>query len=316
MPRPPSALIGIGLRPPHAQALMTQRPALGFVEVHSENFFAQGGGAIQGLLAVRAHYPVSLHGVGLSLGSASGVDEAHLDRLARLVEQVSPVRVSDHASFAHVRPASPGSPGAVHASDLLPLAFTPASQDVLVANIQRVQDRLRRPILIENLSAYMAYEDDEMTEIEFLIQTCRRSGCQLLLDLNNLLVNGLNRARRLHWQDAPGSEPDRDRAMQQARAETMDFVWSLPPGMVGQLHLAGFRWPERPDQLVIDDHSQRISPAVWDAYDMALNHLGELPTLIEWDVDLPPLAVLLDEARLAADVISASRGEQDMDDWT
>lgn len=315
MPRPPASLIGIGLRQPHAQSLMAQRPALGFVEVHSENFFAEGGSAIQALLAVRAHYPVSLHGVGLSLGSASGVDEGHLSRLASLVEQVAPVRVSDHASFAHVRPAGAHTPGAVHASDLLPLAFTQASQDVLVANIQRVQDRLRRPILIENLSAYMAYEDDQIPEIEFLIQTCRRSGCQLLLDLNNLLVNGLNRARRLHWQHEPGSEPDRDRAIQQARAETLDFVWSLPPGMVGQIHLAGFRWPERPDQLVIDDHSQRISPAVWDAYDMALNHLGEVPTLIEWDVDLPPLAVLLDEARLAADVISTSRGEQDMDDW-
>lgn len=315
MPRPPSSLIGIGLRQPHAQALLTQRPRLGFVEVHSENFFAEGGSAIQALLEVRAHYPVSLHGVGLSLGSASGVDEAHLDRLARLVEQVSPVRVSDHASFAHVHPARDGASGAVHASDLLPIAFTAASMDVLVANIQRVQERLRRPILIENLSAYMAYEDDQIPEVEFLIQTCRRAGCQLLLDLNNMLVNGLNRARRLHWQDAPGSEPDRERAIQQARAETLDFVWSLTPGMVGQIHLAGFRWPDQPDQLVIDDHSQRVSPAVWDAYDMALNHLGEVPTLIEWDVDLPPLAVLLDEARLAAEVISASRGEQDMDDW-
>ncbi|HEX5354623.1 MAG TPA: DUF692 domain-containing protein [Aquabacterium sp.] len=313
MPRPPSSLIGIGLRQPHAQALLTQRPALGFVEVHSENFFAEGGSAIQALLEVRAHYPISLHGVGLSLGSASGLDEAHLDRLARLVEQIDPVRVSDHASFARVQPAGPTSPGAVHASDLLPLAFTPASQDALVANIQRVQDRLRRPILIENLSAYMAYEDDQIPEIEFLIQTCQRAGCQLLLDLNNLVVNGLNRARRLHWQDSPGNEPDRERATHQARAEALDFVWSLPPGMVGQIHLAGFRWPAQPDQLVIDDHSQRISPAVWDAYDMALNHLGEVPTLIEWDVDLPPLAVLLDEARLAAEVIAQSRGEPDMD---
>jgi uncharacterized protein (UPF0276 family) len=315
MHRPLAYLLGIGLRQPHAQTLMTQRPELGFVEVHSENFFADGGAGLQALKEVRSHYPVSLHGVGLSLGSASGVDEVHLERLARLVAQIDPVRVSDHASFARVVPAgpcAPGASGAVHASDLLPIAFTPASLDIVIANIQHVQDSLQRPILIENLSAYMAYEDDEMAEVEFLMQVCRRAGCQLLLDLNNLFVNGLNQARRAHWQIEPNSEPDRALALHQARVQALDFVWSLPTDMVGQIHLAGFRWPEQADQLVIDDHSQRISPAVWNVYEMALNHLGELPTLIEWDVDLPPLAVLLDEVRLAADVISLSRGDNDM----
>lgn len=311
------SLIGIGLREPHVPALLSQLPPLGFLEVHSENFFAEGGASLQALEAVRAHYPISLHGVGLSLGSATGVDEAHLEKLARLVARIDPVRVSDHACFARVASPAAGAgtgagagplSGAVHASDLLPLAFTPASQDILVANVQRVQERLKRPILIENLSAYLAFEDDSIPEAEFLAQTCRRAGCQLLLDLNNLVVNGLNRARRAASQETPGTAPDQTRALTKARAEALDHVWALAPGMVGQLHLAGFRWPDRPDKLVIDDHSQRIDPTLWDVYAQSLQHLGEVPTLIEWDVDLPPLAVLLDEARLAAQCVADLRG--------
>lgn len=303
---PPHEMVGIGLRPPHAAALMAQRPALGFLEVHSENFFADGGANLHVLDEVRAHYPVSLHGVGLSLGSACGVDQAHLERLAHLVARVDPVRVSDHASFARV--AAPLGEASVHASDLLPLALTPVAQDILVANIQTVQERLRRPILIENLSAYMAFEDDCIPEVEFLTQTCRRAGCQLLLDLNNLVVNGLNRARRAHWQASPSSEPDRTQALTKARAEALDYLWSVPPALVGEIHLAGFRWPDKPDRLVIDDHSQRVSPTVWDIYTQALDHFGEVATLVEWDVDLPPLAVLLDEARLGAEIVAQHRG--------
>lgn len=303
------SLVGIGLRQPHAQDLLRLRsPELGFLEVYSENFFADGGPALDVLDQMRALYPISLHGVGLSLGSASGLDAAHLDRLARLVARINPVRVSDHASFARVSPAGQDQAGAVHASDLLPLAFTPASQDVLVANIQQVQDRLKRPILIENLSAYMSYQGDEIAEVDFLVQTCRRAGCQLLLDLNNLVVNGLNRARRATWQHSPDVEPDRAQALTKARAEALDFVWSIPAGMVGEIHLAGFRWAA-PDRLIIDDHSQRIHPTVWDVYAQTLAHLDEVPTLIEWDVDLPPLAVLLDEARLAAQALAQHRGE-------
>lgn len=303
------SLVGIGLRQPHAQELARLRPPLGFVEVHSENFFAEGGGALEALAQVRANYPISLHGVGLSLGSASGIDTAHLDKLAKLVARIDPVRVSDHASFGYV---AGGEARPVHAADLLPLAFTPASQDVLVANIQQVQDRLQRPILIENLSAYMAYTDDAIPEVDFLTQTCRRAGCQLLLDLNNLVVNGLNRARRATWQQTPGAEPDQASALAQARAEALDFVWSIPPGMVGQIHLAGFRWAA-PNRLIVDDHSQRVHPVVWDVYAQALAHLDEVPTLVEWDVDLPPLAVLLDEARLAAQALAQHRGEHDGD---
>ncbi|MGH6647725.1 DUF692 domain-containing protein [Aquabacterium sp.] len=284
---------GIGLRQPHYQALMADLPPLGFVEVHSENFFGDGGAALAVLQAARAHYPVSLHGVGLSLGSASGLDPVHLDKLARLVERIDPVRVSDHACFA--RGAWPGG-DTVHASDLLPVAFTPASLDILVRHVDEVQSRLRRPILIENLSAYLSYQDDRLAEPDFLVELCRRSGCQLLLDLNNLVVNGLNAARR--------AQPD-SVDMAAAKAHALTFVHALPAGMVGEVHLAGFRWPLQPGQVVVDDHSTAVHAVVWELYAEAIRHLGPAPTLIEWDTDLPGLDVLRDQAR-QADEVSAS----------
>ena len=307
------SMVGIGLRQAHAQALRASLPPLGFLEVHSENFFTDGGPNLRALSDLGTHYPISLHGVGLSLGSASGIDLTHLDKLARLVERINPVRVSDHASFARVAPF--GQP-AVHASDLLPVALTEASLSILVGNIQQVQDRLQRPILIENLSAYMAYSDDLIPEVDFLVSVCRQSGCQLLLDLNNLIVNGLNRVRRAGWQTS-SAPTDNTQSLAMARAQALDFVWQLPVGMVGQIHLAGFRWPEQADRLVIDDHSQRVSATGWDVYEQTIEHLGALPTLIEWDVDIPPLAVLLDEARLAANTIAriTDSPESDADQW-
>jgi uncharacterized protein len=305
------AAIGIGLRHAHIAPLLAlhpRLPRLGFVEVHAENYFAEGGAAREQLRQVRELYPVSLHGVGLSLGSAMGVDAAHLDKLAALVAWLNPALVSDHAAFARV-PHPCG--GTLHAADLLPVAFTPASIDILVANIQHVQERLARPLLLENLSAYMAYEDDQIPESEFLREVCERSGCRLLLDLNNLLVNGLNKARRASWQPgAPAFEGTV--ALTQARAEVLDAVWALPPELIGQIHLAGFRWPTEPNRLFIDDHSQRVSPTLWDIYEQCLIHLGEraaTSTLIEWDTDLPPLAVLLDEARLAGEVMARVTGD-------
>jgi uncharacterized protein (UPF0276 family) len=313
-PRPES-FTGIGLRAPHAAALLAHGADLGFVEVHSENFFGDDAAARQGLLAVRERWDISLHGVGLSLGAAAGVDAWHLERLARLVDEVQPVSVSDHAAFARARPDGHST---VHAADLLPLAFTPRALDILVANIGQVQERLQRRIAIENLSAYIAFEDDEIPEVEFLIEACRRSGCGLLLDLNNLVVNGVNRYRLRHGAEAHGFM-GQQAALQQAQAEAMDFVWSLPPGIVRQIHLAGFRWPATPEAWVIDDHSQRVSPTVWSVYEAALDHLGPCATLIEWDTDLPPLAVLLDEARLAAQRLGALMGPEhggqaDLDD--
>lgn len=281
---------GIGLRQPHYAALQATRPALGFVEVHSENFFADGGAALAVLQSVRQSHAVSLHGVGLALGSAVGLDPWHLDRLARLVERIEPVRVSDHASFARAPRRQGQMP--VHAGDLLPVAFTEASLSILVANVQRVQDRLKRPLLVENLSAYLHWADDRIAEPEFFNRLAQRSGCGLLLDLNNLVVNALN----------DGAADDA-----QAAARACAWVDAIVPGIVGEVHLAGYL---DTGSLVIDDHGSRVHAPVWQVYRHAMQRLGPRPTLVEWDTGLPALDVLLDEARLAEQVIASTRQEQ------
>lgn len=268
--------VGVGLRQPHYAALLAEPPPLGFVEVHSENFFADGGAALAVLHEARSHWPVSLHGVGLALGSAAGLDAWHLERLARLVQRIEPVRVSDHACFARAPRQSGAAP--VHASDLLPLAFTQAALDILVANVQQVQERLRRPILVENLSAYLHWADDALPEPAFFNALARRSGCGLLLDLNNLVVNALNE----------GAD---------AVATACAWVDAIDPAIVGEIHLAGYH---NAGDIVIDDHGSRVHDDVWQVYRHALRRLGPRPTLIEWDTDLPALPVLLDEARRAA----------------
>ena len=186
---PRACATGIGWRHPHNAELLEQQPALDFLEVHSENFFAPGGAARAVLRQGRERYPISLHGVGLSLGSAQGIDPWHLAQLAELVHDIEPVRVSDHACFA--RGVLPGGV-ALHASDLLPSPFTREALDTMCANVQRVQDRLRRPIAVENLSAYVQWRDAEMDEPTFLNTLAQRTGCQLLVDVNNIYVNALN----------------------------------------------------------------------------------------------------------------------------
>ena len=267
--------VGIGLRQPHYAELLETRPALGFVEVHSENFFADGGAALAVLREAREIWPVSLHGVGLSLGSACGLDPWHLDRLARLVERIEPVRVSDHASFAR----APRRDGTVsHLNDLLPIAFTEASLDLMSANVSQVQDRLRRPILVENLSAYLRWADDTLAEPAFFNALARRTGCGLLLDVNNLVVNALN----------AGVEPVR---------AACDWIDALDAGIAAEMHLAGY---DDSGELVIDDHGSRVHAPVWQVYRHALGVTGALPTLVEWDTGVPALEVLLGEAREAA----------------
>jgi uncharacterized protein (UPF0276 family) len=276
-------VIGIGWRQPHYRELLARAPALGFVEVHSENFFAEGGAALQVLAAGRAHYDVSLHGVGLALGSAAGIDPWHLGQLARLVERVEPVRVSDHASFARA-PLGPGG-AIVHANDLLPIAFTDASLDILARNAAQVQERLRRPILVENLASYLAWPDDALAEAEFFNALTARTGCGLLLDVNNLYVNALN--------DGAADPAARARA----------FIDAVRPGSVGEIHLAGHR---DLGDIVIDDHGGRVAEPVWKLYAYGLSRFGAaVPTLIEWDTDVPALDVLLDEAARARAIAEA-----------
>jgi len=267
--------VGIGLRQPHYAELLSTTPPLGFVEVHSENFFADGGAALAVLEQVRAHYAVSLHGVGLGLGSAAGLDPWHLDRLARLVDRIDPVRVSDHACFA--RASLPGGE-VIHANDLLPIAFTEASLALMATHVSQVQDRLCRTLLVENLASYVSFTDDAMSEPEFFVQLCRRTGCGMLLDVNNIMVNALN-----------AGAPD-------PLASCCAFVDALPVGLVGEIHVAGYC---ETDDIVIDDHGSRVRPAVWAVCEHALQRLGRLPVLVEWDTGLPALELLLAEAEQA-----------------
>jgi uncharacterized protein (UPF0276 family) len=276
---------GIGLRQPHYAELIEGTPPLGFVEVHSENFFADGGAALAVLQQARERYEVSLHGVGLGLGSAAGVDAWHLDRLARLVQRIEPVRVSDHACFARAPQAAGGA--TLHANDLLPLAFTPASLAILVANVTQVQERLKRQILVENLSAYLSFADDSVPEPDFFAALCERSGCGVLLDVNNIMVNALNEG------------------VADPLAHCKRCIDALPLGIVGEVHLAGYC---ETGEIVIDDHGSRVRPAVWALYEHALRRFGALPTLLEWDTDVPPLAVLIGEADQASALLRRVAG--------
>ncbi len=266
--------VGIGWRHPHYAALLEQQPALDFIEVHSENFFAPGGAALAVLREARERYPVSLHGVGLSLGSAEGIDPWHLDQLARLVKALDPVRVSDHASFAR----GPG----LHAGDLLPLPMNQEALGALCANVNQVQDRLQRTIAVENLSAYVQWREAEMDEPYFLNALAQRTGCQLLVDVNNIYVNALNAQLRGETTDPLG--------------DCMRWLDAVQPHHVAEMHLAGH---VDCGDIVIDDHGSRVKETVWALYSHAVRRWGAVPTLIEWDTDLPPLQVLLDEAERA-----------------
>ena len=291
----PGLEFGIGWRHPHYRELLERRPTLEFLEVHSENFFADGGATLAVLAQARAHYPISLHGVGLSLGSVVGVDPWHLEQLARLVQRMAPVRVSDHASFAR----SKFQAGLVHAADLLPIPFNHEALGVLCANVQQVQDRLQQRFMVENISSYLSWkacpDEPALNEPEFLSALARRTGCALLVDVNNIYVNACN----ARIQGVPGDP------VQQCR----DWLDAINPADVGEIHLAGHcHVNNEQGEIVIDDHGSRVCAEVWQIYKYAIERFGTVPTLIEWDTDIPALDVLLDEvARARAVAQSATR---------
>lgn len=256
---------GIGLRAPHVAQVVAERPAVAWFEVHSENYFAEGGTALAALVDLRRDYPISLHGVGLSLGAAQDPSRTHLAKLARLIERIEPVAVSEHLCWSAV--------GDEFLNDLLPLSYTHAALAHVCDHIGQVQDTLRRPLLLENVSSYLRFRTDEFSEWEFLAEVSRRSGCQLLLDVNNIHVSACN-----HGFDA------------------REFLRGIPVAAVGEMHLAGF---EAVDDLLIDTHSRPVCGDVWRLYQDALARFGAQPTLIEWDQDLPEFDVLLGEAAQA-----------------
>jgi uncharacterized protein (UPF0276 family) len=264
----PARGVGIGLRVPHYRRLLEERPALGWLEVHTENYLARSGWDWHVLHTLRRDYPLSLHGVGLGLGSAHGFSENHLERVRRLAEAIEPALVSEHLSWGALRDRQ--------LNDLLPLRLDAASLDLVAARVERVQEVLKRRILVENVSTYLRFADDAMSEAAFLAALARRTGCGILLDVNNLYVNQCN-----HGEDARAA---------------LDALAGLPPGTVGELHLGGHLVTDR---AVIDHHGDRIAPPVWDLYREALGRFGSVPALIEWDTDVPALEVLLEEAREA-----------------
>lgn len=262
---------GVGLRAPHYREFLEQRPQVGWLEIHTENFLDRSGWDWHVLQSLRRDYSFSLHGVGLGLGSVRGFSERHLERVRALVDSVEPVLVSEHLSW--------GAVGERKLNELLPLALGRAALDLLCERVGRVQDVLRRRILLENVSAYVRFRSDEMSEAEFMAELARRTGCMLLLDVNNLYVNQCN-----HGEDARAA------------------IAALDPGSVGEIHLAGHL--VTPTALV-DHHGAIVAPEVWSLYAAALERFGRVPTLVEWDTDVPSLDVLLAEAR-KADAIAAA----------
>ncbi len=253
---------GVGLRARHYRDFLEASQPVGWIEVHSENYFGDGGYDRHVLERVRADYPVSLHGVGLGLGSAEGLDERHLAKLKRLVDAIEPALVSEHLCW--------GAGLGRHFNDLLPLPYTREALALVAERVAKVQDALGRRILVENLSAYLEFAASEMTEGDFIAELARRTGCGILLDVNNLYVNQVN-----HGTDA------------------LATMRAIPVGCVEEIHLAGHLVTEH---CLIDHHGSRVTDAVWRLYDAALERFGPVPTLIEWDTDIPELEVLLDEA--------------------
>jgi uncharacterized protein len=267
-----SGRVGIGLRLPHVSEIAATRPDIGFLEVHAENYMAETQ-ALDRLLELRCGYPVSLHGVAMSLGSDEELDHRHLARFKQLIDLVEPMLVSEHLAWSAI--------GGTYLNDLLPLPYTEKSLDIFCRHVEEAQERLGRRFLIENPSAYLRYWHSPIPETEFLTEIARRTGCGILCDVNNIYVSARNF----------GFDP-------------MAYVKALPIAAIGEIHLAGHQAAGDVD-ILIDDHGSRVAKPVWELYASALRRFGLVPTLIEWDTNLPSLDVLLDEAHHAEELAHA-----------
>jgi uncharacterized protein (UPF0276 family) len=262
------ARAGIGLRGPHLAEVLATRPPVAWLEVHPENYLG-GGPAVRALQAIREHYPLSFHAVGLSVGTADGVDRRHLSRLKGLMDRLEPALVSEHLAWSQV--------GGAYLNHLLPLPYTEEALASVCRNVDEVQSTLGRRVLIENPSGYLRFTSSTIPEAEFLAALARRTGCGLLCDVNNVYVTAQNLG-----------------------LDAFAYLAALPSDAVGEIHLAGHAVNDaggRP--ILIDDHGSPVDPAVWFLYEHALGRFGALPTLVEWDTHIPALEVLLQEARRA-----------------
>ncbi len=274
MTRPPvlSATAGIGLRAPHVREVDATRPPVGWLEVHSENYYADGGPALAALDRLRRDYPLSLHGVGMSLGSADPLDRDHLAKLKRLIARTEPALVSEHLCWSGI--------GGRSLNDLLPLPYTEEALSHVAARVAAVQEAIGRELLVENVSSYLQFDASTIPEWEFVAAVAARTGCRLLLDVNNIHVNAVNH----------GFDADR-------------YLAAIAPASVAEIHLAGF---DASGDCLIDTHGAPVAPPVWALYRRAIARFGPRPTLIEWDTDIPPLATLLAEAATAQAILDAS----------
>ncbi len=262
-------LAGIGLRSQHYEEVLTTKPNIGWFEVHSENYFGKGGVALQALEKIREDYPISLHGVGMSLGSVDALDVRHLGRLKDLIARIEPGLVSEHLSWSSF--------GGNFINDLAPLPYTENSLIYLADRISQVQEVLGTWILLENPSSYLEYKQSTYQEQDFLNELARRTGCGILLDINNVYVSCQNHG----W-------------------DSLSYLQAIVPERVGEIHLAGHTVNNvEGKKLLIDTHNQPVCEAVWALYQTALSLLGAKPTLIEWDADIPAFSVLMYEAKQA-----------------
>ncbi|HFD86662.1 MAG TPA: DUF692 domain-containing protein [Gammaproteobacteria bacterium] len=262
---------GIGLRHPHYREMLERRPSLGFLEVHSENYFGAGGPPHFFLEKLCEDYPLSIHGVGLSLGSTDPMDWSHLKKLKSLIDRYQPILVSEHLSW--------GSNSGIHTNDLLPMPYTEEAVVHMATRISEVQDFLQRPILVENLSSYIRYPHSTLPEWTFVRLVAEEADCGLLLDINNVYVNACNHA-----------------------FNPQEYLANMPFDRVGEIHLAGF---DQGENCLVDTHGKPVSEAVWGLYAETIQHHGPRPTLIEWDTDIPALDTLLDEAEKASLILEA-----------
>ena len=278
-PIPPRA--GVGLKPEHYRDILDGAPDIGWFEIHAENYMGEGGPPHAYLTAVRERYPLSLHGVGLSIGGAGPLDKDHLGRLRALIDRYQPALFSEHLAWS--------SHDTVYLNDLLPFPYTEETLALVCTHIDEVQEALQRQMLLENPSTYVAFAETSMSEVEFLRQIVRRTGCGLLLDVNNVFVQATN-----HGFDAS------------------TYLDSFPAEHVGEIHLGGHAEDEDDNgsALLIDDHGREVADPVWALYAQALARTGPTPTLIEWDNDVPAWPALFAEARRADAVIAERRSNR------
>jgi uncharacterized protein (UPF0276 family) len=263
------ARAGIGLRSQHHRDALISPVQVGWLEVHSENYFGQGGVPLRDLETLRADYPISLHGVGMSLGSVDELDRQHLKQLKDLIQRIEPGLVSEHLSWSSF--------GGKYLNDLVPIPYTEETLAFLVARVAWVQDYLGREILIENPSSYLEYQFSTLSEAEFINELARRSGCGILLDVNNVYVSCSNHS----WN-------------------ALDYLQDIQAEKVGEIHLAGHSVNRVGEQhILIDTHNGPVCEAVWQLFQTAIQRLGNRPTLIEWDADLPTWQRLIAEAETA-----------------